>query len=340
MNIALGNPTNGLTLASQSSTVLTIIDDDTVAPMPGSIALTNAAYNVAENGGTATIFVTRTGGSTGAVAVNFATGGGTAQVGTKYTATSGTLNWADGDTATKSFTIPINDNQAVDGDKTVGIALSNATNGVTFGSPSTATLTIVDDDVAPPKVQLSSGPTATPNPAAVNTPVMFTCVATGTAPVLIAWDFGDGGTLAASATTTVSHTYTTPGIKTVKVTASDSVPSSTEGQIDVTINPPPPQAMTVTHGALKLDFKKHNDTFKISGALPLGGSFVAAGVQSTVAIGTLSKPAALNGSARLNEFFKLGKAPKKDKTATAPVPFTFTIKNQDLLSALSTFGFA
>src|SRR5262249_56124928 len=40
---------------------------------PGALQFSNATYSVNENGGTATITVTRTGGSSGSVSVNYAT---------------------------------------------------------------------------------------------------------------------------------------------------------------------------------------------------------------------------------------------------------------------------
>src|SRR5262249_42301788 len=50
----------------------------TPTPQPGTLQFSNAAYSVNENAGTATITVTRTGGSDGAVSVNYATSDGTA----------------------------------------------------------------------------------------------------------------------------------------------------------------------------------------------------------------------------------------------------------------------
>src|SRR5262249_25885524 len=65
--------------------------------------------------------------------------------GNDYTATSGTLTFGIGET-TKTFTISILDDQLVEGNETINLALSAPTNGSTLGSPTTATLTIVDND--------------------------------------------------------------------------------------------------------------------------------------------------------------------------------------------------
>src|SRR5207253_143148 len=61
---------------------------------------------------------------------------------------SGTLNWADGDSSSKCFSITICNDNVFEGNETVNLALSNAT-GATLGTQSTATLTIADDDGQP-----------------------------------------------------------------------------------------------------------------------------------------------------------------------------------------------
>ena len=61
--------------------------------------------------GTATITLTRSGGTSGGVTVAYETSDGTAVAGTNYAATSGTLTFADGETG-KSFTVT-----ALDGKK-------------------------------------------------------------------------------------------------------------------------------------------------------------------------------------------------------------------------------
>ncbi len=135
--------------------MLTIADND--APPPGTLQLSAATYSVAENGGSATITVTRTGGSAGAVGVTVATSNGTATAPADYTAVSQTVSFAAGDTANKTVTIPIVNDTAVEANETVNVALSAPTGGATLGMPSTAVLTITDNDVAPPgTLQLSA----------------------------------------------------------------------------------------------------------------------------------------------------------------------------------------
>jgi hypothetical protein len=147
VTLTLSNPTGGATLGTPSNATLTIVDND-VPPSFGTLQFSTSAYSVNEAAGTATITVTRSGGSDGAVSVSYATSGGTAAAGQDYTAVSGTLTWAAGDTSSKTFTIPIMDDSLVEGNETIGLTLSNATGGATLGA-ATATLTIVDNDVLP-----------------------------------------------------------------------------------------------------------------------------------------------------------------------------------------------
>ena len=123
----------------------------TTAPVatPGTLQFSAASYSVAENVGTASIAVTRAGGTSGAVGVSYATSNGSATAGSDYTAASGTLSWTNGDAANKSFTITLLNDTAVETAETVNLSLSNPTGGATLGSPTTATLTINDDDIAP-----------------------------------------------------------------------------------------------------------------------------------------------------------------------------------------------
>jgi subtilisin family serine protease len=120
----------------------------TSCPVPSSstLQLSSATYSITENGGQASIIVTRTGSSDGAITVDYATSDDSATAGSDYTATSGTLNWADGETANKTFTITINDDSQIEGNETLIISLNNATGGAVLGEPDTAVLTITDND--------------------------------------------------------------------------------------------------------------------------------------------------------------------------------------------------
>ena len=73
-----------------------------------------------------------------------------------YTAVSQTVTFANGDTANKTVSIPIVNDTSVEPNETVNLALSSPTGGATLGSPSTAVLTITDNDGG---TTLSASPT-------------------------------------------------------------------------------------------------------------------------------------------------------------------------------------
>ena len=115
----------------------------------GLLQFSSSTYNVGESGGTATITVNRINGTNGAVSVQYATSDGTATAGADYTTKSGILNWADGDSTSKTFTIPILDDTLDEANETVNIALSNPSSGAGLAAPTSATLTITDNDPTP-----------------------------------------------------------------------------------------------------------------------------------------------------------------------------------------------
>src|SRR5262249_28646962 len=100
---------------------------------PGAFQFDAASSSVDERAGTATLPGGRLGGSAGAATVDYATSDGTATAPDDYTATSGTLAFAAGETS-KSFTIPIVDDSLAEPTETVNLALANPTGGATLGS--------------------------------------------------------------------------------------------------------------------------------------------------------------------------------------------------------------
>jgi hypothetical protein len=104
-------------------------------------------FSVNENGGEAIITVRISQSpSSGSVSVDFQTADGTAVAGTDYQATAGSLTFALGQTS-QTFKVIIFDNaiNEPNDNKTVILTLSNVTNGI-LGTPSTATLTIRDNE--------------------------------------------------------------------------------------------------------------------------------------------------------------------------------------------------
>ncbi|MFN8491660.1 MAG: Calx-beta domain-containing protein [Caldilineaceae bacterium] len=113
-----------------------------------TVQFAQPSYAVVENGGSAFITVTLASAAAQRVTVNYATSNGTATAPNDYIATNGALTFNPGEFS-KSFSIPIVDNTVPNPNKTVNLTLSQP-NGVTLGTPATATLTIIDNDPNPP----------------------------------------------------------------------------------------------------------------------------------------------------------------------------------------------
>jgi len=86
--------------------------------------------------------------STNTVQVNYTTQNGSASAGADYTAVNGTLTFNPGQTS-RTVNVPILDDNTVEGDETVILALSSPTGAVIASGNATTSATILDDDVAP-----------------------------------------------------------------------------------------------------------------------------------------------------------------------------------------------
>jgi hypothetical protein len=109
---------------------------------------------VGETDATATFGITRTGNTSGALTVQYATSNGTATPGADYSAAVGSVTFADGET-TKNVVVQLNNDSLDEFNETVLLTLSdfNAT-GTSAGSLSATILTITDDD-PPPSISIN-----------------------------------------------------------------------------------------------------------------------------------------------------------------------------------------
>jgi uncharacterized delta-60 repeat protein len=102
-----------------------------------------AAYNVQS------IFLTRTGGSSGELEVTVETSGGSAAVNGDYRPLSQRVRWGDGDTLPRLIEIRLIPDADVEDDETIGLRLVNPACGG-LGEAAATTLTVVNDDVETP----------------------------------------------------------------------------------------------------------------------------------------------------------------------------------------------
>ncbi len=117
--------------------------------VPGTLALGSNNISVNEEAGTVSIPVVRTGGSDGTVGLRYTTVNASALDGSDYTAISGTVVFAPGETS-KSIVVSITSDTENEGNETFSVASDQTIGGATLGQPRTATITIVDNDAPPP----------------------------------------------------------------------------------------------------------------------------------------------------------------------------------------------
>lgn len=121
----------------------------------GTLLLGSGALSQSEGAGSVTLNVRRNGGSTGAVTVDYATSNGTATAGQDYVSTSGTLNFAGGETGPKPITIQLLEDDLSEPSETFNLTLSNPTGGANLGSPSSTRVTLLDNEPCIPSATVA-----------------------------------------------------------------------------------------------------------------------------------------------------------------------------------------
>lgn len=155
---------------------------------PPSFAINNVTLPEGNGDTTGFVFtVTKTGASASSSTVTFATANGTATAGSDYTAVSGTLTFAPGDT-TMTITVPVTGDTSVEANETFTVTITAGTNATV--STATGTGTITNDDAAPAGTIEFSSATFTGGEAA------------GTATLTIRRTGGSSGAISASLTFT------------------------------------------------------------------------------------------------------------------------------------------
>ncbi len=113
---------------------------------PANVAMASGAVDVPEAAAEVVVHVDRSVGVLGAAHVDFATASGSATAGADFTAISGTLDFAAGQTSA-TIHVPIRHDTTVEGPESFTVTLSNAAAGV--GATllqNVTTVTVVDDD--------------------------------------------------------------------------------------------------------------------------------------------------------------------------------------------------
>jgi uncharacterized protein (TIGR03118 family) len=126
----------------------------TTASATSLVQFSSDTFSIGEGSGHIDITVTRSGDASGTATVNYNTFDesqpGHASQKSDYEIALGSVTFAPGETS-KTFRILLVNDNFVEGNETISLALSNPTGaGVGLGSPNTAELTITDNDAAPP----------------------------------------------------------------------------------------------------------------------------------------------------------------------------------------------
>ncbi|NQT73569.1 MAG: hypothetical protein HQ553_12505, partial [Chloroflexi bacterium] len=126
------------------------------APSP-TVSFTSSGYAVNENDitGMMVISVALSEVCPDTETINYATADDSANQPGDYTAASGTLTFAAGETS-KTFSVPIVNDSDAEGDEVLLLSLSNPGGSINLGTPNSASLVIVDDDAPDIDVSFAS----------------------------------------------------------------------------------------------------------------------------------------------------------------------------------------
>ena len=143
----------GLYVASYSSGEIYPLVDAGQTPQPTptptkvEVKFSSPVFTSFEQQGAASIGVTRAGGTSAEVTIDYETRDLSATSRKDYTATRGTLRFAPGETL-KTFTVLITNDETQEGDEVFEVTLSNPGGGATLEAIPGRTVTITDDDSA------------------------------------------------------------------------------------------------------------------------------------------------------------------------------------------------
>jgi hypothetical protein len=157
------------------------------APQP-TVTVNATDSAASEPADTGTFTFTRTGSTAAALTVNYSASG-TATSGSDYTSLGTSVTIPVGSTSATRTVTPIDD-AAIEGSETV-LATLAVGSGYTIGSPSAATVTITDNDVALPTVAVTTTDNAAAEPAATGT---FTFTRTGSTAAALTVNYAVSGT--------------------------------------------------------------------------------------------------------------------------------------------------
>ncbi len=142
----IGNDPSNWVVSSPRPAAVNAGQPPFVPPASAGFLIVGTSTSTApENVPSVTVTVKRVGGAAGAVSVDYDATSGSATAGADYGVSTGTLNFADGET-TKTFTIPLVNDSEPEFPETFDVVLSNPTGGAVLDAPAVQTITITDND--------------------------------------------------------------------------------------------------------------------------------------------------------------------------------------------------
>lgn len=131
----------------QSSEWVRVLQDTgPVSPAGSTVEFLSTSQTVDENSRTVTFEVVRSGNLTGAINVYYETRGDTATSGRDFTAKRGRIRFTSGE-STKTITVTLKDDRAIEGDELFQIRLTRVTSRATLGASAHSEVTIRDDEL-------------------------------------------------------------------------------------------------------------------------------------------------------------------------------------------------
>jgi hypothetical protein len=131
-----------------------------VTTINGLLQFSAASYAATYGAGPVTLTITRSGGTSGAVSLQYYTADGSAVSGTDYTgvpqSSPQTVAFADGQT-TAAIKVPIANPTSIRGSRSFSVVLENPAGGATLGSQTTAAVNLADPPLQVTSAALSGG---------------------------------------------------------------------------------------------------------------------------------------------------------------------------------------
>ncbi|RLJ21373.1 hypothetical protein DJ030_04440 [bacterium endosymbiont of Escarpia laminata] len=299
------------TLGAQTSTTVTITDDDT--RNAGTLALNSTTVTLLESGPAVNMTVNRTGGSDGTVSVDYATTDGTATAIGDYTALSGTLTFLNGETS-KTVTLTPTDDTTWEPSEDFTLSLSNPVDA-TLGGQISTTVTITDDDPRSAGTLALSSPTATLSESGPS--VIMNVNRTGGSDGTVSVDYAtaDGTATATSDYTALSGTLTFLNGETSKtVTLTPTDDTTWEPSEDFTLSLSNPVDATLG-GQISTTVTITDDDPRSAGTLALNSTTVTLLESGPAVIMTVNRTGGSDGTVSVDYA-------TADGTATAPGDYT------------------